>query len=137
MINEIGSLQVEGTLIQRDETKHPSNTFRYREFVLEVNMNVDGNSTIEFFKLKAIQELCDFIDDYRNGYRLIVTFKITGRKWTNKTTDVTSYFNNLEAINIEVIDDSHNYEIDLLAPEPKKPEPEDTPLPDADDDLPF
>ena len=48
MINEIGSLQVEGTLIQRDETKHPSDKFRYREFVLEVNMNIDGNSSVEF-----------------------------------------------------------------------------------------
>ena len=136
MINELGSLQVEGTLIQRDETKHPSDKFRYREFVLEVNMNIDGNSSVEFFKLKAIQELCDFIDDYRCGYRLIVTFKITGRKWVKRETNETSYFNNLEAINIEVIDDSHNLEADILPPETKSVQ-EDIPMPDESDDLPF
>ena len=53
-----------------------------------------------------------------------------------RETNETSYFNNLEAINIEVIDDSHNLEADILPPETKSVQV-DIPMPDESDDLPF
>lgn len=136
MINAINEILVEGTLVQREETKHPSDKFRYREIVLEVNSNVDGELTVEFLKLKVIQERCDLIDDLRCGFRLQVMFKITGRKYKNKMDGSEGYWTNLEALNITLLDDTHNYE-DIPLNTTKPQGEEDIPLPDGKDELPF
>jgi hypothetical protein len=137
MINEINSIQVEGTLVLREDTVFHSDRFKSRQFILEVNSNVDGEQTIDYLKMKLVQEGCDLMDDLRSGYRLTVTFKITGRKWKSKTENKIGYFTNLEALNIEVLDDSHNFEKDIPMPQPKKPEEPDE-LGDEDfNDLPF
>jgi hypothetical protein len=136
MINEIKSIQVEGTLVHRFDTQHPSDRFRYREMVLEVNTNIDGNSSVDHLKMRLIQENCDLLDELRNGYRLVVTFKITGFKYKRKIDGETGYITNLEVLNIDVIDDAHNFEKDI--PIPSAPKPEDDPIPDVpSNDLPF
>ena len=136
MINEIKSIQVEGTLVQRYDTQHPSDRFRYRELILEVNTNIDGESTVDHLKMRLTYENCDLLDELRNGYRLLIAFKITGFKYKRKLDGETGYITNLEILNIEVLDDSHNFESDI--PIPEAPRPESDLIPDVDtNDLPF
>ena len=137
MIEALGELIVEGTLLIREDTKHPSDKFRFREFVLEANSEVDGEAKMVILKLKLVQERCDLLDDLRAGYRLKVTFIIDGRKWVNPATNQTQYFNSLEAINIELLDDSHNFETDIRPPEPKVQDEPIPPLPEVNTGLPF
>ena len=139
MINSIADLQVEGTIIVRGETTHSSEKFKFREMVLEVNSNVDDNTTIEYLKMRFLQERTSLLEEVRCGYRVLVTYKITGRKWTNKDQQVV-YFTNLEGINLEVLDDSHNFETNKAIPGAIKPK-EESAFPDPSemeaDDLPF
>ena len=140
MINSISDLQVEGTLIIRDEIQFPSNKFKFREVVLEVNSNVDSDNTIEYLKMRFLQERTALLDEIRCGYRVLVTYKITGRKWVNNDKE-TVYFTNLEGINLEVLDDTHNFEkdkpipgSDMSAPPESFPDPSEV---EEHDDLPF
>ena len=137
MINSITDLQVEGTLIVRGETQFPSDKFKYREIVLEVNSEIDGNTSIEYLKMRFLQSSVELLEEIRCGYRVLVTYKITGRKWTKTPSEVV-YFTNLEGINLEVLDDTHNFEKDKAIPGVNKgPQPEAFPDPTEYDDLPF
>ena len=144
MINPLTDLQVEGAIIKRDEAKHPTDKFKYREFVLEVNSQIDGKTYIEYLPMRFLQERTELLDDVRCGYRVLVTYRITGRKWKKKDTNETLYFINLEALNMELLDDSINSE-DIPDPDKMSKQPEE-PIPDMnvdtaqdlnDDDLPF
>ncbi len=137
MINEISSIQVEGTIVERGDTQFPSDRFKYREFVLEVNSVVDGETSIDYLKMKLIQEHCELMDDLRCGFRLLVTFKITGRKWKSKTDSKTGYFTSLEILNMEILDDAHNFEKDIPIPEKSKYKEPESLNPGDFDDLPF
>ena len=139
MINSITDLQVEGTLIVRGQIEHPTDKFRFREVVLEVNSEVDGTTSMEYLKMRFLQERSELLEEIRCGYRVLVTYKITGRKWTKNPSEVI-YFTNLEGINLEVLDDTHNFEKDVPIPGANKaPEHEAFPDPTAEgfDDLPF
>ena len=136
MINAISDLQVEGMVIVRGYTEHPSKNFKYRELVLEVNSNVDGKDTIEYLNMRFLHERVELLEEIRCGYRVLVTFKITGRKW-KKSPEETKYFTNLEGINLEVLDDTHNFEKGTAIPGAGKQELEDFPNPEEYGDLPF
>jgi len=137
MINSITDLQVEGTLIVRGQIEYPSDKFRFREVVLEVNSEVDGTTSIEYLKMRFLQERAELLEEIRCGYRVLVTYKITGRKWNKNPSEVV-YFTNLEGINLEVLDDTHNFETDIPIPGAvKTPMQEAFPDPEGTDDLPF
>lgn len=141
MINTMGVLEVEGTLVKRYNTEYPTNRFSYREFVIEVNSSIEDKTYIDFFRMRLFNERCTLLDELRAGFRLLVTFRITGRKW--KKDDDFIYFTNLEAVNIEVLDDSNNLEKDVPIPNAKQEEQEELPinpdykLPNDPNDLPF
>ena len=84
MINSITDLQVEGTIIVREDTQFPSDKFKYREMVLEVNSSVDGDTSIEYLKMRYLQAATELLEEVRCGYRVLVTFKITNGPKTLK-----------------------------------------------------
>lgn len=136
MINPLKDISVEGLVIKRYDTKRVSDQFKYREFILEVNSQVDNQTWIDYLSMRLLQERTDLLDDVRCGYRLMVTFRITGRKWKKKDTNEEIYFTNLEALNLEILDDSNNFEKDI--PVPEKKEKDDIIDPEAmEDDVPF
>jgi len=85
-------VNIEGILIEKFDVVHISETFKKREFVIEVR---DGEYS-EFIKFTSIQDKVEITDQYKIGDEINVFFNLKGRKWTNPQGEV-KYFNDLQA----------------------------------------
>jgi hypothetical protein len=94
LINNKGviKMNIAGILIEKFEVVHISETFKKREFVIEVR---DGEYS-EFIKFTSIQDKVEITDKYKIGDEIDVHFNLKGRKWTNPQNEV-KYFNDLQA----------------------------------------
>ena len=86
---------IEGTMLKKYDTAQITDTFKKREFVLEVE---DGQYT-QLIKMQLTQDNVTKIDSVNVGDKIAVRFNIRGREYTKDGN--TSYFNNLEAWKIE------------------------------------
>lgn len=91
------SYKLTGTITDIFETQQVTDTFRKREFVVEV---VDGEYP-ELIKLQLINDKCDLLNNFTEGEEVDVSFNIKGRKWTKD--DKVNYFTNLDAWRIEKV----------------------------------
>ena len=85
-------MNIAGILIEKFEVVHISETFKKREFVIEVR---EGEYS-EFIKFTSIQAQVEITDKYKIGDEIDVHFNLKGRKWTNPQNEV-KYFNDLQA----------------------------------------
>ncbi|MEM7572301.1 MAG: DUF3127 domain-containing protein [Bacteroidota bacterium] len=123
------SFDVDGKLHKKYETEQKTDSFKAREFVIEI----DGGQYPQFIKFQLVQDRCSLLDDVNEGETIKVHFDLRGREWQGK------YFTNLNAWRIE-------------KPQPASPGPtatteeteggdfptaSDDPGFAADDDLPF
>ena len=124
------SLEVNGRLYEGFEEQQVTETFKKREFILEIQ---DGQYP-QYVKFQLTQDRCSIIDQYPVGTDVRVSFNLTGRPFTNRENK-TIYFTNLNA-----------WRIDRVAPAgDQPPPPADSQVADtaanqgADDmdDLPF
>ncbi len=90
------SYEATGTLHYLSETQQVKDTFRKREFVLEIQ---DGNYP-QHIKFQVTQDRCAILDSYKVGQQLKVMFNLRGRPFQNKDGQ-TLYFTNLEAWRVE------------------------------------
>lgn len=124
------SFEVEGKLYKKFDTAQVTNTFKKREFVIEL----DG-AYPQFISFQLTQDRCGILDSYNESDRIKVSFDLRGREWTSPKGEV-KYFNSLNAWKIE----SAN-----AAPAPQAPPTEEGAFPSAseeqnfddNDDLPF
>jgi hypothetical protein len=79
-------------------TQQVKDTFRKREFVLEI---VDGQYP-QHIKFQLTQNNCDRIDQYSVGQEIKVHFNLRGRPFQGKD-GTTMYFTNLEAWRLESV----------------------------------
>lgn len=134
------SFEVDGKLYRKFDTEQKTDSFRAREFVLEI----EGQYP-QLIKFQLTQDRCDLIDAYDEGNQLKVHFDLRGREWNDK------YFTNLNAWRVEAASE------DASAPAPAQktraaapgggpaPAPPMTEVPagagqpniDFDDDIPF
>ena len=91
------SFEVEGRLHKKFDTVQITDTFKKREFVVEVE---DGAYT-QIIKFQLTQNSCDKLDPYNEGDQMKVTFSLRGREY-NKNGE-TMYFTNLEAWRLEKV----------------------------------
>jgi len=84
------SFEVEGKLHRKFDTEQKTDSFRAREFVLEI----EGQYP-QMVKFQLTQDRCDLIDAYDEGNQLKVHFDLRGREWNDK------YFTNLNAWRVE------------------------------------
>lgn len=107
------SFRIEGVVTERFDAVQVTDTFRKREFVLEIT----NESRSEFVKFQCIQNNITLLDDVRVGNRVIVSFRLTGREWTNE--EGKRYFTNLDCRGIDIIDtmnlEEHTPPADILA----------------------
>jgi len=89
------AFDVEGKLYKKFETSQVTDTFRKREFVIEME---DG-AYPQIIKFQLTQNNCDKLDAYNEGDQIKVTFSLRGREYTKEGR--TSYFTNLDAWRIE------------------------------------
>ena len=95
------NFELEGNLIQTDDVVEISQSFKKREFVIEVlnERNADWN---DYIKFQLTQDKCSIIEPFNTGDKIKVNFNIRGRKW--EKDGKINYFSNLEAWRIEKAD---------------------------------
>jgi len=90
------NFEVVGKLTVVFETQQVKDTFRKREFVLEIQ---DGAYS-QHIKFQLTQDRCALLDQYKVGQDVRVHFNLRGRPFQNKEGQ-TMYFTNLEAWRLE------------------------------------
>ncbi|MBS1560575.1 MAG: DUF3127 domain-containing protein [Bacteroidetes bacterium] len=90
------SYEAVGTLHVVMDTQQVKDTFRKRDFVLEMQ---DGNYP-QHIKFQVTQDRCQLLDTFKVGQQVKVLFNLRGRPFQSKTGE-TVYFTNLEAWRIE------------------------------------
>jgi len=89
------SFELSGKLIDREETVKITETFSKREFVIEINRDVNGRTFTDFVKFQLVQDKCALLDNYNINDTIKVNFNIRGRKW--EKDGQTKFFNSLDA----------------------------------------
>ena len=89
------SFEVDGKLHKKFDTEQKTDSFRAREFVIEIQ---SGNYP-QFIKFQLTQDRCDLLDAHQEGSMLKVYFDLRGREWNEK------YFINLNAWRIDSKED--------------------------------
>ena len=124
-----------GTLKVINDTQQFSETFRKREFVIEVE---DGNYT-QPIKFQAVQDKADMLDAFSVGDAVTVNFNLRGREFTRKNDGSTDYFVNLDVWRIEKVGGGQDSP-PSQGEEPPLAEPTPNDFKDGDfkdDDIPF
>jgi len=74
--------------------------FTKRELVVEEDKPGEWKNRVAFaFKKENVSKL----DGIAEGARVKVSFVVDGREWTDPRTNVTRYFNDLTALQLEVV----------------------------------
>ncbi len=124
------SFEIVGSLILKEETVNVTDTFKKREFVIEV-LNERNSDWNDFIKFQLTQNNCSLVDSYNLGDSIKVSFNLRGRKW--EKDGKISYFTNLEAWRVEK--DQASASASEQTPPPFVAT--DIPPAEAEDDLPF
>lgn len=90
------SFEVEGKLHKKFDTVQVKDTFKKREFILEI----ESGAYSQLIKFQLTQDRCGILDDYSEGNDIKVFFDLRGRAWQGRD-GTTSYFTNLAAWKIE------------------------------------
>lgn len=75
------SFEITGKLIQKYPIQTVNERFRKREFVLELEDNVNGNIYTNYAKMQLVQQKCELLDRYNEGDIVKVNFNIKGNRW--------------------------------------------------------
>ncbi len=125
------AFDIEGKLYKKFDTQQVTDSFRKREFVIEIQ---DG-AYPQLIKFQMTQNNCEKLDSFAEDNQIKVTFSLKGREYTKEGR--TSYFTNLDAWRVEKIGGDAPQ---AAAPANSFPaandEPASTDAPDTDD-LPF
>jgi spore germination protein YaaH len=90
------SYEAVGTLHAVMDTQQVKDTFKKRDFVLEM---ADGNYP-QHIKFQVTQDRCALLDTMKVGQQVKVLFNLRGRPFQNREGQ-TVYYTNLEAWRIE------------------------------------
>ena len=84
-----------GTLKVANAKQVISEKFSLRKFVI-----TDESQYPQDIEFQLTQDKCDYLDQYRIGEKIDVSFNLRGREWDSPSGE-TKYFNTLEAWKIE------------------------------------
>ncbi len=95
------SITVSGEVFEVFPINKVTDKFMKREFVVKTTENEEYP---EYLKLEVIQDKCNHLDYISKGDKVDVSINLKGRPWNNPKTQVTSYFNTLQAWKIDKAD---------------------------------
>ncbi|HRO41190.1 MAG TPA: DUF3127 domain-containing protein [Flavipsychrobacter sp.] len=95
------NLEVTGKLAVKYDTQQVKESFKKREFVLELSEEINGNVYTNFAKLQLVQAKCDILDRFNVGDQVKVSFNLKGNKW--EKDGKVNYITNLDAWRIEAV----------------------------------
>ncbi len=126
------AFDIEGKLYKKFDTNQVTDSFKKREFVLEIE---DGAYT-QLIKFQLTQNNCEKLDPYNENDQLKVTFSLRGREYTKEGR--TSYFTNLDAWRLDKAGQGQNAAVPNASLD-SFPTMTDAPSTESkmDDDLPF
>lgn len=93
------SFEVTGKLLVKYDTQNVNDRFRKREFVLELEDNVNGNIYTNYAKMQLVQNKCDILDRFNEGDLVKVSFNIKGNRW--ERDGKVNFITNLDAWRVE------------------------------------
>ena len=111
------SYELTGKLVTKYDTVQRTESFKTREFVIEVSDDNNGRTFTNFIKFQCVQDKTSMPDRFNIGDEVKVQFNIKGSKWEKdgKTNYITNQDNASSSPQQYV----------------------DAPAPDNSDDLPF
>lgn len=97
-------MELTGEICDVSPVKQVTNTFRTRQFVLDISEEYNGQLYPAYAVMQAVNAVCDMLDEhavgetlrFRKGDMVKVTFALKGSKGKNDD----KYYNNLNAYNI-------------------------------------
>ena len=129
----MAAFEAEGKLYKKMDTQQVTDTFKKREFVVEM---VDGAYT-QLVKFQMVQNNCEKLEGFNEGDDVKVTFNLRGREWTSPQGEV-KYFSTLDAWKIDA---QNAAPVQQAMPDNAPaniPSPADAPpAAQSNDDLPF
>ena len=93
----MANLELTGVLIEKNETVQKTETFKIREFAIEVA----GEKFSDYYKIQLSNDNCAKIESAKVGDTLELKLNVRGRKW--EKDGKTSYFTTLEAWFVKVV----------------------------------
>ena len=93
------SLEVTGKLAVKYDTQQIKESFKKREFVIELSEEINGNVYTNFAKMQLVQNKCDLLDRFNVGDQIKVSFNLKGNRW--EKDGKVNYITNLDAWRIE------------------------------------
>lgn len=120
-------MEAEGRLIEIFDANQVTDTFRKREFVVEMGGNPNYPETVLF---QLVQDKCDILDNFKVNDEIVVSFDLRGRKWKSPKGEI-KYFNTLQAWKLNKKSNA------AAGGPPDFPEAPFDNEPPMDDDLPF
>jgi len=97
----MAGFDIQGDIIHIGDIQQITDTFKKREFVIEVKKEFNGNVYSDFIKFQMTQDRVGLTDDYKVNEAVRVSFNIRGNKYTSKKDGSTGYITNLEAWRLE------------------------------------
>ncbi len=129
----MAAYEAEGKLYKKMDTQQITDTFKKREFVVEM---VDGAYT-QLVKFQMVQNNCEKLDGFNEGDDVKVTFNLRGREWTSPQGEV-KYFSTLDAWKIDSQSVAPAQQAAPVSAPTNIPSPTDAPpAAQSNDDLPF
>lgn len=120
--------EVTGRLITKYDVVQRSESFKTREFVIEVTEDFNGRAFTNYVKFQCVQDRTSMPDRFNIGDEVKVTFNLRGSKW--ERDGKVNYITNLDAWRME--------SIKLSQDTPGQMQPPNQPITaDTEDDLPF
>jgi len=102
---EENKFQIVGVIEKKFPIKEISATFKKQEFLLVIeDVDYKGEPNEEFVKFQCVQNMTTRLSEVKEGDKVIVEYKLTGRKWENTEKETTMYFTNLNVLTIDLLD---------------------------------
>ena len=95
----MSTFEIEGKLIAISDVQAKTESFKVREFVIQVDREIGGTIYSDYLKFQLTQDGVVLIDAFQLNDTVKVSFNLRGRGWTKD--GVTSYFNSLDAWKLE------------------------------------
>ncbi|SRR5690606_9754907 len=96
------SFELAGKLIVKYDTQQIKESFKKREFVMEIAEEINGNIYTNYAKMQLVQSKCELLDRFNEGDAIKVNFNIKGNRW--ERDGKVNYITNLDAWRIEPAD---------------------------------
>jgi hypothetical protein len=68
------------------------------------DIDYKGDPNEEFVKFQCVQNMTMRLNEINEGDKIVVEYRLTGRKWENNEKKTTMYFTNLDVLTIDLLD---------------------------------